>query len=149
MEFQLSKSSIMIATLDHAHYMIQELPKWVNSDIEPVLQIAALEDWFTNIRLIGEFYRISGKDKSSDFSVNDFFPDFVIDEEHKKELNELWLIASKHVSHLSRERLPEENVPVDPFDFTLENLTRISIYVHQIYNDFKERLNETETRNLN
>jgi hypothetical protein len=132
----------MVASLDHAHFMVRELPKWINSDIEPILKIAVLEDWLTNIRLVAEFYRISGSDKTSDFSVNEFVPDFRIDEEYRAELNELWLLATKHVSHLSRERLTNENQTMEPFDDSLENLTRICTYVDKIYFDFNARLNK-------
>jgi hypothetical protein len=130
----------MVASLDHAHFMVRELPKWINSDNEPILKIAVLEDWLTNIHLVAEFYRISGNDKASDFSVNDFLSDFRIEKEYRTELNELWLMASKHVSHLSRERLPVENQAVEPFDDSLANLTRISSYVDKIYFDFSARL---------
>lgn len=130
----------MIATLDHAHYMIQVLPKWVNADIEPELQFAALEDWLTNIRLVSEFYRISGKGSPMDFSVEDFLENFQIKPQHQKELNELWLLASRHVSHLSRERLPEPDQVVTPFDFSLKNLNRISTFVTEIYIDFKQQI---------
>lgn len=130
----------MIASLDHAHQMINVLPKWVNADIAPELQFAALEDWLTNIRLVSEFYRVAGQGSPRDFSVNDFLTDFDIEQNHKEELKELWLLASKHVSHLSRQRIPQTNQTFKEFDYSLKNLQRISDFVGNIYADFKSKI---------
>lgn len=118
--------------------LIDELPKWVNSEIPFELQVAALEDWFTNIRLICEFYRISGREKSTDFSVLNFLDSFDVEVETAKELNEIWLFASKHITHLTNDRIPIEGEEVEIFDYSLENMNRICKLIGGVRDQFEK-----------
>jgi hypothetical protein len=139
-EFQISKDFIRISSLSHAFYMVANLPRFINSKIEPILQFAALEDWFVNMRLIIEFFRLSSSGNQKDFSIDTYSAAAICPDDARREMNEIWLIASKHVVHFSHERTELEKVQDNPFDFSNENLKRLVDILVDVAQNFEKQL---------
>lgn len=101
-------SDAKAAHVCHALDMLSTLPKWIDhAELPPEVQIACLESYFVNYRLLAEFLVRSPNGK--DFSRRDFIagwdpkPSAVVGR-----LGEDWEFASQNVVHLSRKRLPGE-----------------------------------------
>ena len=139
-EFQISKDFIRISSLTHAFYMVSNLPQFINSKIEPILQYAALEDWFVNMRLIVEFFRLSSIGNQKDFSIDTYSVAAICPDEDRREMNEIWLIASKHVVHFSHERTDLEKVQDNPFDHSNRNLKRLVEILVDVAQNFEKQL---------
>jgi len=124
----------MIAQVSHALNMVYRLPDVIyGDDLNAVAQMACLEDFFLNVRLMVEF--LVRRPSAKDFSAVDLKPCWqaeAVDPEILRRLNDYWEVASQHVSHLSRERLQD---PVAPkhVDVSPEGLRRIRDHVCTVY----------------
>ena len=139
-EFQISKDFIRISSLTHAFYMVSNLPQFINTKIEPILQYAALEDWFVNMRMIIEFFRLSSTRNEKDFSIDTYSVAAICPDDARREMNEIWLIASKHVVHFSHERTNLEKVQDNPFNSSNENLKRLVEILVDVAENFEKQL---------
>jgi len=90
-----------------ALWMLVALPQYTEDQTLPgVVQDACLEDYFTNLRLLIEFFHRHANPK--DFHSTDYLPDFepqtgMAD----KRWDDMWKFASQNVAHLSRQRVPQ------------------------------------------
>ena len=139
-QFELDELTIGLASYQHALRNVIELPRYYHDVKLPTLvNSACLETWLVNMRLFAEFFGISGKiDKQSkDFKAADYLG-IEIDEETKKKLNEIWLISSKLVVHLSKERNPASN----NFDAEglLKNMNQYALLVLELSEKFEKAL---------
>jgi len=129
--------------------MVANLPHFVNSKIEPILQIAALEDWFVNMRLVIEFFRLNSSGSQKDFSIDTFPVAAVCPEAVRLEMNEIWLIASKHVVHFSHERTELEKVQGNLFDYSNQNLKRLVEILVDVAQNFEKQLQLLDSQQAN
>ena len=139
-QFEISKDFIRFASLSHAFFMAANLPRYINSKIEPILQIASLEDWFVNMRLLIEFFRLNSNGNPKDFSIETFSVSANCPPEMRKEMNEIWLIASRHVVHFSDERTVVENNENYIFDSSNSNLKRLVADLILVATNFQKQL---------
>ena len=109
--------------LGHALSMIRDLPPYAADDTEeasslpPAVSAACREDFYINVRLVADFLV---KQPDRDITASDFLTAY--HSPFASELDDLWLLASRHVVHLSRDRATAS----EPEDVSLEGLGRVA-----------------------
>lgn len=123
MERALTPQVRQAGSVGHALLMCSWLPDARESAKEPILEIACLEAWFVNVRLIVEFLGLGGTGGDRDFSARSF--GYELSEDAHSEyvaLNDLWLVASQHVVHFSNQRTPAKLADLDEMDVSVTSL---------------------------
>ena len=128
------------AAVGHSLTMVAALPEERASADSVVAQFACLEAWFVHMRLLAEFFGISGRGSNKDFSCESFGWDRAEDEM----LNDIWAVASRHVVHFSVQRTPERVRELEPFDESLSNLRMLTWRMFGIAEAFVEHLESTD-----
>ncbi|MFE6864268.1 hypothetical protein [Nocardia sp. NPDC057668] len=124
--------------------LINQLPGEVyRPETSPVLQQAAVEAFFADVRAMIEFLGIRPA-KSGDFSAVDLVPGWTrsTDAARDARLNRYWLIASRHLMHFSKKRTrsdegPAENIPVER-----EDLEKIADGVLDLWDEYATAAND-------
>ncbi|MFJ1545868.1 hypothetical protein [Streptomyces sp. NPDC088246] len=81
--------------------------------IEPrAVEIACTESFMVNVRLVADF--LFKKREPKDLRAVDLVPGWKADTEAGKRIGEWWDLASKHVMHLSKKRIPEDIGTIQP-----------------------------------
>lgn len=115
--------TVGLAHLGHALSMIRDLPPYAAEDTEKAnslacaVNVACREDFYVNVRLVADFLSIQPK---RDITASEFVTDY--HSPFATELRDLWLLASRHVVHLSSDRA----TPSEPEDVSLEGLGRVA-----------------------
>lgn len=140
LNLELDELTIGLASYNHALRNVIELPKYYrDSKLPSLVRSACLETWLVNMRLLSEFFGVSGPNskKVKDFKASEYL-DIEIDEETRKLLEEIWLISSKLVVHLSKDRDPKSN----NFDTEklLKNMGIYSVKVLEVSEKFEHAL---------
>lgn len=147
-EIDTFTGTVGIAAYSHALTTVSKLPYFIHSkSLDNVVEIACLEAWYINMRLICEFYGIGSRDSEKDFKAW-HFAQTGISKEVKRELQVIWDISSKLVSHLSKDR-NSEKYKVD-VDYSLTNMIRLVNIVLSVSESFEKSLEaaDSEFRNL-
>ena len=108
--------------LSHVMMNLADLPRWA-CDRSPLQQstltspayIACVESYFTNARLAAEFF---WKMPSRDITARTFVSDWNAPPGIATRMERVWLMASKHIVHLSPDR-----VPSGPDDWQQEDMS--------------------------
>lgn len=117
--------------------MVAGLPSARESLSDDLLSNACLESWLVNVRLMAEFLLIveGRENRRRDFSASDFGWDGETSIETSN-VKQMWLVASKHLVHFSKDRTPEDANTLDPTDVTFEGLRNVSETVLQVMEAF-------------
>jgi hypothetical protein len=111
-----------LEALEHIMMNLADMPRWA-CDASPLqdstltfpVYIACVESYFTNARLAAEFF---WKMPRADITARSFVPDWEAPPGIAKRMERVWLMASKHIVHLSQDR-----VPATAADWSQENLS--------------------------
>jgi hypothetical protein len=101
--------------MDLAAAQVQDLLPYVTGEREiepPTVRVACVESFAINVRLIGDFLFKSRQ--SRDVRARDFLPKWKLDASLAARLTESYNLASRHVAHLSKERVPDDVADVEP-----------------------------------
>ncbi|MDD7814453.1 hypothetical protein PP713_17955 [Mycobacterium sp. CSUR Q5927] len=120
--FQRPPELRALDALEHIMMNLADLPRWA-CDASPLREstlmfpvyIACVESYFTNVRLAAEFF---WKMPKADITARSFVPDWEVPPGIAKRMERVWLMASKHIVHLSWGR-----VPAAPDDWRQENMS--------------------------
>lgn len=107
-------ADVMMSLRDLPPFARDGSPIAVGSYWFPVYQ-ACLESFFTKARLAAEFFV---KMPSRDFTARTFVPDWEPPPGVANRLERVWLMTSRHIVHLSKDR-----VPTNPDDWRAEDTT--------------------------
>jgi hypothetical protein len=95
----------------HSLNVIAELPRYVDDNSIPVaLRVAAIDAFVIHTRLLTEFL-IKPADKR-DIRRHDYAPGFQLPAPLRTRLNKTFQFASRHVAHLSKERVPAKGAAI-------------------------------------
>lgn len=119
--------------------MVGEIPLARDSELDRLRNIAYLESWLVHVRLMAEFLLVHPSNASKDFSASDFGWDGKTSLD-TNELSRMWLVASQHLVHFSRERAPEDVYALEEADVTTSGLIRISTLVLDLVHEFVDHL---------
>lgn len=120
--FDESMERRALDALSHVMLNLTDMPRWACDD-SPLqrstltfpIYIACVESFFTNARLAADFF---WKMPKQDITARSFVPDWAAPAAIAARMERLWLMTSKHIVHLSRER-----IPVTPADWRQEDLS--------------------------
>lgn len=109
-------------SLAHLMMNLADLPEWA-CDRSPLRQstltfpvyIACVESYFTNARLAADFF---WKMPLRDITARTFVPDWAVPSGIATRMERVWLMASKHIVHLGKDR-----VPSNPDDWQQEDMS--------------------------
>jgi hypothetical protein len=101
---------------------MRDLPEWA-CDRSPLqfstltfpAYVACVESYFTNARLVSEFF---WKMPKGDITARTFVPDWAPPPAIARRMERVWLMASKHIVHFAKARVPET-----PEDWQQEDLS--------------------------
>ena len=126
----------------HAMDMLTSLLKHVDDpQLAPELRTAALECWYTSLRLLVEFLT---KDLARDISASDFLPGWNYPPSPQRDLLEgEWRFASQNVAHLSRMRVQHDAGQV--VNIHPAKLVSLTVF---ILNAFEGFVNALEAANI-
>ena len=107
----IEPTSHTFARVGHAVWLVGGLiPFTCDPTLPHIVEIACLEDWFTNYRLLIEFLIIGGRSNCA--SATDLVADWSPQTENEAALRRDYGIASESVSHVGRAR-PSEDGEID------------------------------------
>ena len=86
------------------------------------------------MRLLCEFYDIAGQSSDRDYKAR-LFSRTEVSEAIRSELKDIWLIASKLVTHLSKDRNP--NIFNLDVDWSLSNMLRLARMILDVSEGFE------------
>lgn len=92
--------------------MLGRLPARWKATEDRWIATACLESFMVHVRLMAEF--LVRRPTERDFSALDFLWPVPTSDAAKRLAGERWLLASRHVVHFSRERVPEDLADVRP-----------------------------------
>ncbi|WP_392749295.1 hypothetical protein [Streptomyces sp. LN590] len=135
---QLTPERRTLFFVDFAAGQIDELAPLLPEALgmDEAIRAACIESFWVNVRLLTEFLTW-GADKR-DWRAVDFVPDWVTtDADAKARLDEAWVVASRHVMHLSKDRTPDLDDINSP---TAEQYQQVSQDCRAVYNEFRAKL---------
>jgi hypothetical protein len=116
--------------LSHVMLNLSDLPRWAcdtsslqRSPLTFPVYIACVESFLTNARLAAEFF---WKMPRQDITARSFVPDWAPPTAIGARLERVWLMTSKHIVHLSHERIPETPADWRQEDLSFAALMRIN-----------------------
>lgn len=121
----------VVDVVGHVFMNLRDLPEFACND-SPLrvpgtywspAYIAAIESYLMNARLAADFLV---KMPSQDYTARTFLPEWSPPKPLAKRLTRVWVLASKEVAHLSRDRLPTTIDEWAPEDLSYRGLMRIS-----------------------
>lgn len=120
--FQQPHERRALEALQHIMMNLTDMPRWA-CDASPLrystltfpVYIACVESYFTNARLAAEFF---WKMPRANITARSFAPDWEAPPRIAKRMERVWLMASKHIVHMSQHR-----VPATPDDWRQEDLS--------------------------
>ncbi|MGW2936102.1 hypothetical protein ACWDA7_30590 [Streptomyces sp. NPDC001156] len=127
--------------LDFVHSAVDQIEQLVpllpyGHGLDGVLRVACIESFFVNVRLVAEFLT-KGLDPK-DWRAPDFVPGFTSqDTAAIDRLNDAWMLASRHVMHLSTKRTPDL-ADIEPV--TAEQIQRMARDCRAVYDEFRAQL---------
>ncbi len=142
---RLSTDSRAIDFTAHAIAQIRELLPYVTNDqrIEPpAVANACVESFVANVRLIVDFLVRGNPEK--DIRAVDLVPGWQVSPQLKQRLDEWWLLASQHVMHLSKARVPEDLRAVRPV--THGEYRQMAMDCEEAYNAFYEAYQNEQSK---
>jgi hypothetical protein len=106
-----------------------------------ILWAALLDSWLINLRACIEYFKLKEEttSKPKDFSVADFAWSYLV-VDSKVDFNNLWLIATEWVAHISKKRLITDYEGLVVFDDSPANLSDIANEILNIAKSFAEHL---------
>lgn len=130
-----------IAAFSHAIMMASKLPQKVYENYEGVVRVACIESWFTNMRLLCEFFGVAGNGGHADrdYKAKDFAP-VSIDQDVEKDMRNLWTLSSKLVIHISKDR--HELLKLENFDFSQEFMKNSALQILAISLNWAKNLRD-------
>ncbi|WP_190232796.1 hypothetical protein [Streptomyces avicenniae] len=134
---QLPPESRAIDFVDHARAQIRDLLPYVTHDqrVEPpAVANACIESFLANVRLMADFLFKGHPEK--DTRAVDLVSGWQLSPLLKERLEKWWLLASRHVMHLSRERTPEDLRDVQPV--TRDEYRQMAMDCEEAYNAFRK-----------
>jgi hypothetical protein len=135
---QLPPERRALQFIDFAVDQVEELaPMLPQGDgLDDVVRAACMESFWVNVRLLAEFLTRNAGFK--DWRARDFVSDWAsTDEAVTARLEQAWVLASRHVMHLSKDRTPDLD-DVDPV--TAEQIQQIAQDCRAVYDDFRAHL---------
>lgn len=121
-EIATPRQQAVAGHVTHALTMIGAMPDYTeDAGVPGAAQVACLEAFFVNARLLIEFLGVRGPD-DRDLRATEFLADWTPLPEYIEQMQATWLLTSQHVVHLSQSRVPE--VVVDDVDVTRDGLRR-------------------------
>ena len=93
---------------------IASLAREVHKEYPNQVRIACIEDWYVNMRLTIEFFKIKQNKPDKDFTAPLNFH-VVITSEQRAFLEDIWDISSSHVNHLGLDRANYASTKNTPF----------------------------------
>lgn len=116
----------MVAHLGHTMMSLRDLPKWACDEAERSVPIEVVhgcrESFYMHVRTVAEFYVMF---PHRDWTARDFMPSWQPPADLADPLREQWWVASKHIAHMSKERVPDPD-NFQPQDTTLDALTKVA-----------------------
>jgi hypothetical protein len=101
----------MASFLTESFSMVGQLPSRVADLDDQIVANACLESFFVHVRLLAEF--LIRRPPAKDFSALDFLWPVPTTPEAKRLADQWWNVASKHVVHFSRTRVPDDIADVE------------------------------------
>ncbi|MFG3140928.1 hypothetical protein ACGFZA_32580 [Streptomyces sp. NPDC048211] len=99
--------------------------------MDEVVRAACIESFWVNVRLLTEF--LTHDKEKRDWRAVDFVPGWATtDAEAKSRLKDAWVLASRHVMHLSKDRTPDHDA-VTPV--TAEQYQQVARDCRAVYNE--------------
>jgi hypothetical protein len=128
--FQQPPERRVLDTLEHIMMNLADLPRWA-CDASPLqhstltfpVYIACVDSYFTNARLAAEFF---WKMPARDITARLFVPDWKPPPGIAGRMERVWSMASKHIVHLSQDRVPESPAEWRQEDISFGALMRIT-----------------------
>lgn len=122
---------------------VASLPSHVHSGYKDEVRIACIEDWYVNMRLLIEFFKIQGHNTTRDFTAPaDFIPR--ITKAKKKHLIMIWEASSSLVSHLSTARNVINKFPFAPYEIKdLKNSVEILLEISRQFAGYLHTKDQT------
>lgn len=144
--FQQPPERRTLETLEHIMMNLADLPRWA-CDASPLqhstltfpVYIACVDSYFTNARLAAEFF---WKMPRADITARSFVSDWEPPPGIARRMERVWLMASKHIVHLSQDRVPETPAGWRQEDISfgaLMRITRDAFKVLVLFTDAYER----------
>jgi hypothetical protein len=93
------------------------------------------EAFYMHARTVAEFFVLMPR---KDWTARDFVPDWTPPSELAGRLRRVWVVATKSIAHMSRQRVPDLET-FNPEDTSQEGLTRIAIDCFQVMAAFVAR----------
>lgn len=128
----------------HSIYMIGCLPSARESAPTQALADAALDSWLVHVRLLTEFFLVKPADPKLDFSARDFGWEGD-DSLEGGTLVSWWHVASSHLVHLGRQRVPDDLFELEPEDVSCAALVSVSLELLDLAEAFVLRLEASES----
>jgi hypothetical protein len=133
----------IIQHMHHALDMVSRLPDAIHRpDLDGVVQVACLESFFVNVRLLAEFLVVPHPDRGApkDFKAWDLTANWSPTPANAVErLRNHWLLASQQVVHFSLSRIQDPNQP-EHVDTSLQGLAQIRSDVTAVYDAWLEQM---------
>ncbi|WP_157932147.1 hypothetical protein [Mycobacteroides abscessus] len=134
--FQQPPERRALETLEHIMMNLTDLPRWA-CDASPLqhsalrfpVYIACVDSYFTNARLAAEFFV---KMPRADITARSFVPDWEPPPVIGRRMERVWLMASKHIVHLSQDRVLETPADWRQEDISFGALMRITRDAFQV-----------------
>ena len=101
--------------IDFAADQIRDLLPYVTGERRidpPAVEVACKESFLLNVRLVADFLT-RGK-RGLDVLRREYAPDWELEDDLKERLNDWHKLISRHAMHLSRERVPDDVLDVEP-----------------------------------
>jgi hypothetical protein len=125
--------------------MVSDLPEHiVGGSLPDVVQVACVEAFFLNARLVIEF--LTRKD-DRDFSAWSYVPDWKPVPEDKARLETTWDIASKHIVHFSEDR-KQDPARIVKIDISREGLGQIVADIDAVWTPWVEAHRRLTARDI-
>ena len=109
-----------------AMQQVRQLPPYACDDstrVDSVAWSACREAFYLNVRLVAEFFV---KMPERDYTARSFLPSWEPPGDLAARIQRAWGIASKHVMHMSRDRVPADVEDVEPEDTSEAGLSALA-----------------------
>ena len=132
---QISPEVRQVLHVNHSLYMASALPSRVAAAADSVIEDGLLEAWLVHVRAMAEFLLVHPANAKKDFSAADFGWDGVTTIDTKP-LADVWEVASAHLMHMSKQRVPNDLDALGSFDRSPAALAETSRIVLDLADEF-------------
>lgn len=116
----------------HSVDMLSAMPGAMDRASDPYVQVACMEDFLVHARLLLEFLMVHPANAAKDFSARDFGWNGPPTAEWSH-LEQVWLIACRHLVHFSNERAPDSVHDVQEVDTSAAGLSGVAAHILDLF----------------